>query len=118
MLTTAYFARARERTESLQRTLERRRNEEIAKITNVLEELRSRIAAELERPDEPQLSLFEADERRQLETNRAFLEERIRRIPGEIEREVETLTRRYETPSWHVFPAGVEWLVPEGSVLR
>jgi hypothetical protein len=114
MLTTAYEARARERTESLQRSLERRRDEEIEKITSVLEDLRERIRAELDEPEPEQQSLWEQDERRQRESDRAFLEQRVATIPEEIEREVELLHRRYADPTWHVFPAGVEWLVPEG----
>ena len=43
VLETAYLARARTRTESLQRTLDQRRDEEIEKITAVLEELRRQI---------------------------------------------------------------------------
>lgn len=114
MLVSAYEARARERTESLQRTLEGRRDEETAKITAVLEELRDLILAELAEPEPEQLALWEEVEQRQREADRTFLEERVRRIPQDIELEVQLLQRRYADPSSHVFPAGVEWLVPEG----
>jgi superfamily II DNA or RNA helicase len=117
MLTTAFEARARERTDSLERTLERRRDEEIEKITAVLEELRAGILAELAAPEPEQLSLWPLDERQQRQVDRASLEERARRIPDEIVEETEALRRRYARPSWHVFPAGVEWLVPDGADL-
>jgi superfamily II DNA or RNA helicase len=113
VLTTAYTARARDRTESLQRTLERQRDQEIEKISAVLEELRRQIIGRLEQPDDPQQSLWESEERQQLEADRASLEQRAQQIPADILAEVAALTRRYESPSWHVFPAGVEWLVPE-----
>lgn len=111
-LTSAVEARARERTESLTRIVGERRDEEAAKITAVLEELRAQILAELAEPDGEQLALFDADEREQLERNRDFLRARAEEIPAEIEREVALLHRRFADPEPRVFPVAVEFLVP------
>jgi superfamily II DNA or RNA helicase len=111
-LTSAVEARARARTESLTRIVGERRDEEAAKITAVLEELRAQILAELAEPDGEQLALFDADEREQLERNRDFLRARAEEIPDEIEREVELLHRRFADPEPRVFPVAVEFLVP------
>ena len=63
-------ARAKERTASLERIVEARQTEEVEKITAVLTELRDRILAELHAEPPPQLSLFDDDERDQLDRNR------------------------------------------------
>ncbi|HWQ22582.1 MAG TPA: hypothetical protein VNK94_00585, partial [Gaiellaceae bacterium] len=111
-LAQAIDARAKERTESLARIVGERRDEEIAKITAVLEQLRTQILDELARPEAEQLALFDDDEREQLERNRDFLRARAEEIPAEIEREVASLRRRFADPEPRVFPVAVEILVP------
>ena len=113
-LSQAIDARARERTDSLVRLVGEQRDQEIAKITAVLEELRAQILTELDEPDVEQLALFNADEREQLERNRDFLRARVEQIPAEIEREVEVIRRRFADPEPRVFPVAVEFLVPRG----
>jgi superfamily II DNA or RNA helicase len=113
-LAQAVDARARERTESLVRIVGERRDQEVAKITAVLDELRSQILAELDEPAGEQLALFDADEREQLERNRDFLRARAEEIPAEIERETDALRQRFANPEPRVFPVAVEFLVPRG----
>jgi superfamily II DNA or RNA helicase len=111
-LATAIDARARERTDSLIRVVGERRDEEVAKITAVLEQLQATILEELAEPDSEQLALFDDDERDQLERNRDFLRARAEEIPAEIEREVASLDRRFADPEPRIFPVAVEILVP------
>jgi superfamily II DNA or RNA helicase len=113
-LSQAIDARARERTDSLVRLVGEQRDNEVAKITAVLEELRAQILAELDEPEGEQLALFNPDERDQLERNRDFLRARAEEIPAEIERETESLQRRFADPEPRVFPVAVEFLVPRG----
>jgi hypothetical protein len=111
-LAQAVDARARERTDSLIRTIGERRDQEVKKITAVLEELRKQILATL--TEQRQLSFDIQDEQEQLERNRDFLHARADEIPTEIEREAESLRRRFADPEPRVFPVAVELLVPRG----
>jgi hypothetical protein len=92
-----------------------RRDQEVEKITSVLEELRAQILAELDEPAGQQLELFSTDERDQLERNRDFLRARAEEIPAEIDREAESLRQRFESPEPRIFPVAVEFLVPRGA---
>jgi hypothetical protein len=111
-LAAALEARTKERTESLTRVVANRREEEVEKITAVLTELRERILSELAAEPDPQLRLFDEEERDQLERNRDFLRARADEIPAEIEREAEVLRRRFADPAPRVFPVAVEYRVP------
>jgi hypothetical protein len=111
-LSAALEARTKERTESLSRLVGNRRDEEVAKITAVLSELREHILVELAAEPDPQLRLFDEDERDQLDRNRDFLHARAKAIPAEIERETEALRRRFAEPEPRVFPVAVEYRVP------
>jgi superfamily II DNA or RNA helicase len=113
-LLQAIDARARERTDSLVRLVGEQRDQEVLKLTAVLEELRTQILAEIAEPVGEQLALFDSDEREQLERNRDFLRARAEEIPAEIERETEALRRRFADPVPRVFPIAVEFLVPRG----
>jgi superfamily II DNA or RNA helicase len=113
-LSQAVDARAKERSESLTRIVGERRDDEVAKVTAVLEQLRAQILSELDEPAGEQLALFNDDEREQLQRNRDFLLARAEEIPAEIERETESLRRRFADPEPRVFPVAVEFLVPRG----
>jgi superfamily II DNA or RNA helicase len=112
-LGAALTARAKERTASLERIVEARQTEEVEKITAVLTELRDRILTELNAEPPPQLSLFDDDERDQLNRNRTYLEHRAEKIPAEIEAETAALRSRFADPEPRVFPVAVEYLVPK-----
>ena len=73
-----------------------------------------RSSSELAEPAGEQLALFNDDERDQLQRNSDFLLARAEEIPAEIERETESLRRRFADPEPRVFPVAVEFLVPRG----
>lgn len=110
-LDAALGERARERARSLRETIERRMSEEADRAQRVLEELRTSIETELERTHE-QLSLFDADDRRQLSLDREYLRTRLGSIPDEIEAERGHLARRFRDPEPRVFPIAVEYRLP------
>ncbi|MGE4029911.1 MAG: helicase, partial [Thermoleophilia bacterium] len=107
----ALVSRARDRSRSLVETIERRMRDEVERSRAVLEELRAQIETELDCEHE-QLSLWEADERRQHGLDREFLRARLGRIPEEIEEEARRLAERFRTPTERVFPIAVEYRLP------
>jgi Helicase conserved C-terminal domain len=114
-LQSALDARGRDRTQSVQRQLAERSEQDLAKMDTVLTELERTIRAELK--DDPQLSLFEGlneMEREQARRNRDFLEDRLRQIPLDRQRETEAIRQRYADPEPRLFPVAVTFLVPEG----
>ena len=113
-LLAAVDARAKERTASLARAIAQRRDDESAKVTAILEELRRQIVAELAEPESEQLALFDEDERDQRERDCEHLRARAEQIPGEIAREVALIAKRFADPQPRVFPVAVEFLVPPG----
>ena len=113
-LENALDARVRERTKNLAAELERRREREIADITEVLTELQRRIEAELKRDEDPQLLLeFNDAEQKQYRRDRNHLEARLSVIPGEIQSEVQRIESRYANYDSRVFPVAVAIIVPE-----
>jgi ERCC4-related helicase len=113
-LMAAIDARGRDRTDSIRKQLADRAEDEVAKITAVLRELEAAIRDELQRPPDPQLSLFTEAERDQDERNHDFLASRLTEIPAEVDRETEAIRRRYADPQPRLFPVAVTFLVPEG----
>ena len=113
-LEKALDKRIKERTQNLESNLHKQREAEIKDITEVLEELRSRIQAELDKEEDPQLILdFNDTEQKQYRRDRENLKRRLERIPGEIEQETEKIRKRYESITPRVFPVAVTTLVPE-----
>lgn len=111
---TALEARARERSQSLEKNLSERVESEIVKLVAVLTELRNSIQKELAEPDYPvQLELFTTPEREQFEKNKDALRRRLEEIPAEIERETEAIRRRYSNPRPLLFPLAVTILFPK-----
>lgn len=107
-------ARSRDRLRNLESTLETRKQQDIANITSVLDELEKAIGSELRKEREPsQLSLFTEDERTQVRRDTEALKLRLARIPGEREQEVEIIRERYEGYAVRTFPVAVIFLVPE-----
>ena len=67
-------------------------------------------------PKEPkpeQMELWAPAEREQLRRDVDALKRRIDAIPDEIEREAETIRRRYSDPDARLFPVAVTFLVPQ-----
>jgi hypothetical protein len=110
----AVEARSRDRLRNLETTLETRKQQDIANITSVLDELEKAIEGELRKEREPeQLSLFSEDERIQVRRDTEALKLRLARIPGEKEQEIETIRQRFEGYAVRTFPVAVIFLVPE-----
>jgi superfamily II DNA or RNA helicase len=110
----AVEARSRDRLRNLETTLETRKQQDIANITSVLDELEKAIEGELRKEREPeQLLLFSEDERTQVRRDTEALKLRLARIPGERDQEVATIRQRYEGYAVRTFPVAVIFLVPE-----
>jgi hypothetical protein len=118
-LLAAVEARRRARRESLTRALDRRRDEEINRITANLAQfaasLRAAIAAD--EPEDGQLMLPIA-ELEQKGRDRAAWERRLAEIDGERDLEISRITERYRVVDDHVFPAAVVFVVPHQEATR
>jgi SNF2 family DNA or RNA helicase len=116
-LIQALEARMRDRSVSLQKTLNNRSETEQSAICKILTELQKTIRQEIQRPEMEQLQLpltgFSGDERRQYERDLDALEIRANQIDGEIEQEVERIQQRFAKPQPRLFPVAVTYLVPE-----
>jgi hypothetical protein len=112
---TTLEARGRDRTQSIQRQLGERADSEIKKIKAIFAELERTIRAELDDPH--QMELFETYtemERQQVRRNHDFLRDRLRQIPADEQREIETIRARFSDPEPRLFPIAVTFLIPEG----
>jgi hypothetical protein len=86
----------------------------------VMTELQKAIQAELERKDAPQLMLdLGGDEpgKQQRERDLAALRERLKEIPGEIDRGSSYVRSRFANPSASLFPVAITWLIPRKAVV-
>jgi superfamily II DNA or RNA helicase len=120
-LLAALESRRVERTKNLEKRLEELAEKEVKKLTTVMTELQRAIGAELERKDGPQLTLdLSGDEpgRQQHERDLAALRNRLKEIPGEIDRESRYIRSRFANPSDRLFPVAVTWLIPRKAVLE
>jgi superfamily II DNA or RNA helicase len=112
-LRRALETRANQRSRSLHGLLERRRDEEVAAVEEVLQELARSIRTALDDTglwEQP--SLFELEQREQLKSDHDALRSRLAAIPAQTERETDALRRRYAEPTARWFPAAVTFLVP------
>ena len=110
----ALTARMTDRTKGLEKRLLERSDKEAQDIESILLELKRAIEAELDEPEYRQLELFSDPERDQLERNKDFLRDRVKQIPGEIQRENEAIRARFADPQARMFPVAVTFLVPRG----
>lgn len=107
-------ARMRDRMQYLSNTIDRRKEREIEDVREILSDLRESILSELEGIEgETQLALWSTDERQQLERNIESLRGRVEEIPAEIDREIEAVRQRYQTPAPRLFPVALTFVVPE-----
>jgi hypothetical protein len=119
----ALEVRAEDVATGLGRKLAARADEEERNVREVLTDLQRSIRqqlADLEKEEGFQLFLsgfslteLAATEREQVQRNLDALRSRADEIPGEIEREVEVIRRRYASPQHRLFPAAVTFIVPE-----
>jgi superfamily II DNA or RNA helicase len=117
-LQAAIEARGRTRRDQLTRTLERRREEEIRRITDDME----RFAASLRKalaeddPDTGQLLLpLELEQQRR---DRAAWRRKLDEMGAERDRAVSLIRERYRVVDDHVFPAAVVFVVPRHEATR
>ena len=109
----ALTARMTDRTKGLEKRVDQRSDKEAQDIESILLELKRSIEAELDEPEYRQLELFSDPERDQLERNKDFLRDRVKQIPGEIERETAAIRARFTDPQARMFPVAVTLLVPQ-----
>jgi len=108
--------RQEERAASLQGVLAKRAEADAKAVEQVLVELERTIRAQLEETKkgvQEALLLYSSDERQQVELDIEALERRLDEIPDEIETEKAAVTSRYEDPMPRLFPAAIEFCVPE-----
>jgi superfamily II DNA or RNA helicase len=109
--------RAKERKESLQRTLDRRRVEETRNVETVFTQLKATLDTALDGPGPVQLTLDELDEQenRQYDRDRQAWEARRSGLAEEKQRELAAISQRYDKVRELVFPFAVALCVPEGA---
>ena len=110
-----------ERRREAAQKLAKRADEEVARFVRVLEEQRRRILSTRSRTNDnlDQLLLDLGGikaERRQLEDNRRYWEQRLRTIDTDLEREPERIRRTFALQTHRVEPAGAIYLWPQGAV--
>jgi len=106
--------RAKERLDSLQRTLNRRREGETRRVETVFTQLRATLQAALEGPAALQLTLddFDEPERHQFERDRQAWDGRLKGLDEEKARELVAIQARYAAVRELVFPFAVALCVP------
>ena len=112
-LIQAMEARMKDRLESMQKLLEERKQKEINDTRAILNELKNMIERELDEPQYQQLELWNSSERDQYNRNVQALRLRLKQIPEELEKEIESVNKRYADPQPRLFPVAVTFLVPE-----
>lgn len=108
----ALEVRMRERSDGLGKKLQERAAREAADLEAVMRELEESIRRELHVPLQIEIDFSEA-ESSQIERERQRLQDRLARIPQEIEQETATIRARYANPSPRLFPVAIAFLVPE-----
>ena len=118
-LQAAIEARRRTRRDSLTRALDRRRDEDINRISTNLARFATSLkeALAVDEPDDGQmfLPIPELDQRR---SDRVAWERRLASIDAERERETTLIQERYRVVDDHVFPAAVVFVVPKHEATR
>lgn len=109
--------RMEERKNGLYNTLKDRENKEVEDITKILEELGKAISMELKEAEKPSEQIimegFGHEEKEQYRQDINALRNRLQEIPGEIEREVEHIKKRFMNTQARIFPVALTFLVPE-----
>ena len=109
------------RRQDASQKLAKRADDEVARFVRVLEEQRKRITSTRSRTNEnlDQLLLDLGGikaERRQLEDNRKYWEQRLRTIDTDLATEPVRIRRTFELQTHRVEPAGAIYLWPQGAV--
>lgn len=107
--------RANDLTDRAKRKLEQRGEKEAAEMKTLLEEQRDRILKQFNQYEIQQLSLFNPEERRQIDSDRRHWETRIGQLEQEISSEPERVQQAYQVKAERVEPVGVVYLWPVSS---
>jgi hypothetical protein len=113
-LRLALEARKSDRTDGLKKTMADRATKEANDIREILEELSAAIKKQLKEPvyQENFLPGFEPADVEQVRRNADALAQRVKDIPGEIEKETASIKARFADPEPRMFPVAVTFLVP------
>ena len=104
--------RATELTDRAKRKLEERGEKEAAEMKTLLEEQRDRILKQVKQYETQQLSLFNADEMRQINADRQHWEKRVGELEQEILSEPERIQQTYQVKAERIEPVGIIYLWP------
>jgi len=111
-LLTHLKRRATELTDRAKRKLEQRGEREAAEMKTLLEEQRDRILKQVKQYETQQLSLFNADEMRQINADRQHWEKRVGELETEILGEPERIQQTYHVKAERIEPVGIIYLYP------
>lgn len=119
----AIEARSKERLRDLGNTLERRKNDEIKDLNEILNELAKTIESKL-KEKEPEFVQYTLpglldeleDQKRQLRKDKTALEMRLTKIPKEREEEAKAITARYKDLQDRTFPVCMVIVLPDSSI--
>lgn len=104
--------RAETLIERAKRDLTKRGKKEAEEMKQLLIEQRQRIAKRQEEIKVVQLSLFPAEESRQIEADRRHWQTRLEKLEEEIESEPERIEQMYQVRACRVEPVGIVYLWP------
>ena len=107
--------RATELTERAKRKLEQRGEKEAAEMKTLLEEQRDRILKQVQQYEVQQLSLFNADEMRQIDSDRRHWQVRVAELETEVLSEPERIQQTYQIKAERIEPVGMVYLWPISS---
>jgi hypothetical protein len=107
--------RAETLTERAKKKLEERGRKEAAEMKALLQEQRDRILKQEKQYEQFQLSLFNADELRQLEADRRHWRVRVAELEQEIEAEPARIAETYQVKASRIEPVGLVYLWPVSS---
>jgi ERCC4-related helicase len=107
--------RAEMLTERAKKKLEERGRKEAAEMKALLQEQRDRILKQEKQYEQFQLSLFNADELRQLEADRRHWRVRVAELEQEIEAEPARIAETYQVKASRIEPVGLVYLWPVSS---
>jgi SNF2 family DNA or RNA helicase len=107
--------RAKELTDQAKRKLERRGREEAKEMKTLLEEQRDRILKQVKQYDAQQLTLFNPEELRQIDSDRRHWQVRVPELESEILSEPERIQQTYQVKAERIEPVGIVYLWPVSS---
>ena len=114
-LLTHLERRATELVDRAKRKLEQRGEREAAEMKTLLGEQRDRILKQFKQYETQQLSLFNAEEMRQIESDRRHWEVRVAQLETEIVSEPERIRQTYHVKAERIEPVGIVYLWPVSS---